>query len=76
MIHNPAFYAFAGVAGASRAEAELAFRAINAMPTAQVEAADISNAVLWLASDESRCVTGTTQVIDAGATAPFKIPHP
>ena len=56
--------------------AELAFRTINAMPTAQVEAADISNAVLWLASDESRCVTGTTQVIDAGATAPFKIPHP
>jgi hypothetical protein len=31
--------------------------------------------VLWLASEESRYVTGTTQVIDAGATAPFKVPH-
>jgi NAD(P)-dependent dehydrogenase (short-subunit alcohol dehydrogenase family) len=75
MIHNEAFYEFAGVPGATRAEADLAFRALNAMPIAQVEAVDISNAVLWLASDESRYVTGTTQVIDAGATAPFKIPH-
>jgi NAD(P)-dependent dehydrogenase (short-subunit alcohol dehydrogenase family) len=40
-----------------------------------VEAVDISNVVLWLASEESRYVTGTTQVIDAGATAPFKVPH-
>jgi hypothetical protein len=31
--------------------------------------------VLWLASDEARYVTGTTQVIDAGALMPFKIPH-
>jgi (+)-trans-carveol dehydrogenase len=27
---------------------------------------DISNAVLWLASDESRYVTGVTLPIDAG----------
>jgi NAD(P)-dependent dehydrogenase (short-subunit alcohol dehydrogenase family) len=47
----------------------------NALPKAQLQPIDISNAVLWLASDEARYVTGTTQVIDAGATAPFKIPH-
>jgi SDR family mycofactocin-dependent oxidoreductase len=40
-----------------------------------VEPIDISNAVLWLASDESRYVTGTTQLVDGGATAPYKIPH-
>ena len=31
-----------------------------------VEPAGISNAVLWLASDESRYVTGVTLPIDAG----------
>jgi NAD(P)-dependent dehydrogenase (short-subunit alcohol dehydrogenase family) len=36
---------------------------------------DISNAVLYLACDESRYVTGTTMVIDAGALQPFKLPH-
>jgi (+)-trans-carveol dehydrogenase len=75
MVHNPAFYEVAGVPGATRAEAELAFTSMNALPVSQVEAVDISNVVLWLASEESRYVTGTTQVIDAGATAPFKVPH-
>jgi hypothetical protein len=31
--------------------------------------------MLHLASDEARYVTGTTHVVDAGALAPFKIPH-
>jgi NAD(P)-dependent dehydrogenase (short-subunit alcohol dehydrogenase family) len=75
MIHNPAFYEAAGIPGASRAEAEIALGGLNALPAAKVEAVDISNAVLWFASDESRYVTGTAQLIDAGATAPFKIPH-
>jgi NAD(P)-dependent dehydrogenase (short-subunit alcohol dehydrogenase family) len=34
---------------------------------AWVEAADISSAVLWLASDEARYVTGVTLPVDAGA---------
>ena len=40
-----------------------------------MEAVDVSNAVLYLASEESRYVTGTTMVIDAGAAQPFKLPH-
>jgi NAD(P)-dependent dehydrogenase (short-subunit alcohol dehydrogenase family) len=32
-----------------------------------VEPGDISNAVLWLASDESRYVTGVTLPVDAGS---------
>jgi SDR family mycofactocin-dependent oxidoreductase len=75
MVHNPMFYEFAGVAGATRAEAEAAFKTMHALPIAQMEPIEVSNLVLWLASDESRYITGTTQVIDAGATAPFKIPH-
>jgi NAD(P)-dependent dehydrogenase (short-subunit alcohol dehydrogenase family) len=32
----------------------------------KVQPADISNAVVWLASDESRYVTGTVVPVDAG----------
>lgn len=42
---------------------------MNSLPIPWVESIDISNAVLWLASDESRYVTGTTTMIDAGATS-------
>src|ERR1700742_1544290 len=38
----------------------------HALPIPWVEAADISNAVLFLASDESRYITGVTLPIDAG----------
>lgn len=41
------------------------------MPWAEVD--DISAAVLFLASDESRWITGTQQVIYAGALLPFGI---
>ena len=76
MIQNPAIYElFTGQQGIGREEAGEAFKPLNALPIPWVEAVDISNAVLYLASDESRYVTGTTMVIDAGATAPYKIPH-
>ena len=38
----------------------------NLLPVELVEAVDISNAVLWLASDEARYVTGTCLPVDAG----------
>jgi len=77
MINNEPVYSLflGGRQGVTRAEAEAEFAAVNAMPIPWVEPIDISNAVLWLASDEARYVTGTTQVVDAGALAPFKIPH-
>ncbi|MDD7968527.1 mycofactocin-coupled SDR family oxidoreductase [Actinomycetospora lemnae] len=76
MIHNPAIYElFLGVQGATYEDAQTGMTVLNAMKVPWVEAVDISNAVLWLASDEARYVTGTTQIIDAGALQPFKIPH-
>jgi (+)-trans-carveol dehydrogenase len=43
------------------------FQTLNALPIPWVEPVDISNAVLWLASDESRYVTGVTLPVDAGS---------
>jgi (+)-trans-carveol dehydrogenase len=41
---------------------------LNALPVPWVEPIDISNAVLFLASDEARYVTGVTFPVDAGMT--------
>ena len=51
------------------------FQDMNSLPIPWLEPIDISNAVLYLASDESRYITGTTHVVDAGALAAFKHPH-
>ncbi len=42
--------------------------AMNALPVPWVDPIDISNAVLFLASDEARYVTGVTFPVDAGLT--------
>lgn len=44
-----------------------ASQAMNALPIPWVESVDISNALLFLASDEARYITGVTLPIDAGA---------
>ncbi len=52
----------------SAAEAEAGFRSMQAMPIPWVEPSDISYAVVYLASDESRYVTGMQLRVDGGAT--------
>jgi NAD(P)-dependent dehydrogenase (short-subunit alcohol dehydrogenase family) len=42
---------------------------MNSLPVELVEPEDISNAVLFLASDEARYITGLTMTVDAGSTA-------
>ncbi|BBX17058.1 SDR family mycofactocin-dependent oxidoreductase [Mycolicibacterium duvalii] len=44
-----------------------AFGTIQAMPIPYVDPADVSHAVVYLASDESRYVTGLQLTVDAGA---------
>jgi (+)-trans-carveol dehydrogenase len=38
----------------------------NALPVDQIEPVDVSNAIVWLASDEARYVTGVCLPVDAG----------
>ena len=44
---------------------------INLLPVPWVESEDISNAVLWLASDEARYVTGAAIPVDAGMLSKY-----
>jgi SDR family mycofactocin-dependent oxidoreductase len=71
MIQNDATYAlFAGdlpIEERTRDVVGERFQTLNALPIKWVEPVDISNAVLWLASDESRYVTGVTLPVDAGS---------
>lgn len=50
----------------TRDDAAAALASFNALPIPWVEAGDISNAVLFLASDEARYITGATLPVDAG----------
>ena len=69
MIQNPGTYRmFAPDAPEPTQEAALpAFVGINALEVPWVEPVDISNALLFLASDEARYITGVTLPVDAGA---------
>jgi (+)-trans-carveol dehydrogenase len=69
MIQNEATYRLflPDIPNPTRADFEPASQAMNALPIPWVEAVDISNAVLFLASDEARYITGVTLPVDAGA---------
>ena len=70
MILNPAAFRLflPDTASPTREQAAEVFQSTNALPVPWVEPVDISNAVLWLASDEARYVTGTELKVDAGYT--------
>jgi SDR family mycofactocin-dependent oxidoreductase len=69
MLHNePMYKTFRpDLENPTRADAELSFPFLQAMPIPYVDPADISHAVVYLASDESRYVTGQQLFVDAGA---------
>jgi len=71
MIHNAAFYAlFApGVENPTKEQAAPGFASLNAIPVPWIEPIDISNAMLFLASDEARYITGEALHVSAGMIA-------
>lgn len=56
-----------GVIGCMRETAQ-DLASMNLLPVAYIDPADVSEAVLWLASDLSRYVTGVALPVDAGAS--------
>src|SRR5882724_3482974 len=64
MIQNDAFYQYVGAT--TPEEMGAFFQSLHTLPVPWVEPIDISNAVLFLASDESRYVTGLPLWVDAG----------
>jgi SDR family mycofactocin-dependent oxidoreductase len=68
MLHSAPMYAQfrPDLENPTREDATMAFPAINLLPTPWVEPDDVAHAVLYLASDESRFVTGMQLRIDAG----------
>ena len=77
MLHNDAMYRVfrPDLEQPTRDEAELAFHSQQAMPLPYVEPVDISNAVVYLASEEARYVTGIQLRVDAGSYLKYHAFH-
>jgi NAD(P)-dependent dehydrogenase (short-subunit alcohol dehydrogenase family) len=69
LLHNEPMYRIfrPDLAAPTAQDASLAFPAMQAMPIPFIEPQDVSQAVLFLASDESRYVTGLQLRVDAGS---------
>lgn len=77
MVHNDTIYKafFPDIENPTREMAENAYLQMQALPVKTLDPIDISNAILFLASDEARYITGITLPVDAGGSAPYRIPH-
>ncbi|MEB3031228.1 mycofactocin-coupled SDR family oxidoreductase [[Mycobacterium] nativiensis] len=73
MLHNEPMYKMfrPDLEHPGKDDAMLAFPMMQGMPIPFVEPQDISHAICYLASDESRYVTGVQLKVDAGASLKF-----
>jgi SDR family mycofactocin-dependent oxidoreductase len=69
LLHNAPMYELfrPDLESPTREQAEQAFPAMQALPIPYIEPEDVSNAAVFLASDESRYVTGLQLRVDAGS---------
>jgi SDR family mycofactocin-dependent oxidoreductase len=69
MLHHEAMYKMfrPDLEHPSRDDAMLSLPMMQSMPVPFIEPSDVSNAVCFLASDESRFITGLRMTVDAGA---------
>jgi (+)-trans-carveol dehydrogenase len=70
MIQNESLYRLMvpGAPHPTREDVAPVLQSLNALPIPWVEPRDVANAVLFLASDEARYVTGVALPVDAGMT--------
>jgi SDR family mycofactocin-dependent oxidoreductase len=68
MIQNEALYRSfrPDLDSPGREDVKAGFRTMNLLPIPWVDPVDVSNAIVWLASDAARYVTGVTLPVDAG----------
>jgi SDR family mycofactocin-dependent oxidoreductase len=68
MVHNEAFYGLflPGASAPGRDDLAQLLTSFHVLPVPWVEPLDISNACLFLSSDEARYITGTALPVDAG----------
>lgn len=71
MIHNEATYRLFApdVAEPTAQDVAPVFAGMHTLPVPWIEPEDVSAAVVWLASDEARYVTGVALPVDAGLSA-------
>ena len=50
----------------SQSDVKAGFQTMNLLPIPWIDPVDVSNAIVWLASDAARYVTGVTLPVDAG----------
>lgn len=68
MVMNQAYLdRFGGKAGTTIEEAKQLYLKWNTLPVSWIEPVDVANAVLFLASDEARYITGVALPVDLGA---------
>ena len=68
-VDTPMLNGMTGLTERIEASPDVGSLFLNSLPVDLVRSADVSNAVLFLASDEARYVTGLTMTVDAGASA-------
>jgi SDR family mycofactocin-dependent oxidoreductase len=68
-VNTPLVEGFGGLVSLLERNPHQAPCFLNALPIEVMEPIDVSNAILYLASDEARYVTGTQLVVDAGNLA-------
>ena len=68
-VDTPMLNGMVGLTKRIEASPDVGSLFLNSLPVDLVRAEDVSHAVLFLASDEARYVTGLTMTVDAGASA-------
>lgn len=71
MMDNDWAFSLFGGPGGTRADQLAGTATLNAQPVALIDMQDVSNMVLFLASDDSRYITGLAHLVDAGSFNKF-----